>query len=73
MKGLKDHFFLANTIIENAENNEAGIKDNRKYFLLRGKIKNYNVLIDGKNFYDQPINNLIKQYDEARKVSTGHA
>ena len=49
-----------------------GIKDNRKYFLPRGKIKNYNVLIDGRNFYDQPINDLIKQYDEIRKVSTGY-
>ena len=36
------------------------------------KIENYNVLIDRRNFYDQPINNLIKQYDEVRKVSTGH-
>ena len=26
---------------------------------------------DGRNFYDQPINDLIKQYDEATKVSTG--
>ena len=28
-------------------------------------------MIDGRNFYDQPIDNLIKQYDEVRKVSTG--
>ena len=28
-------------------------------------------MIDGKNVYDQPINDLIKQYDEVRKVSTG--
>ena len=28
-------------------------------------------MVDAKNFYDQPINNLIKQYDEVRKVSTG--
>ena len=27
--------------------------------------------IDGKNFFDQPINDLIKQYDEIRKISTG--
>ena len=33
-------------------------------------MENYNVLIDGRNFYDQPINDLIKQYDEIRKVST---
>ena len=38
------------------------------YFLPRVEIKNYNVLIDGRNFYDQPI----KQYDEVRKVSTGY-
>ena len=30
-----------------AANDEAGIKDNRKYFLARGMIENYNVLIDG--------------------------
>ena len=29
-------------------------------------------MINGRNFYDQPINNLIKQYDKVRKVSTGH-
>ena len=40
------------------------------YFLSRGEINNYNVLTDGKNFYDQPINDLIQQYDKVRKVST---
>ena len=50
----------------------AGIKNNKKYFLPRGEIKNYNVLIDGRDFYDQPIDGIIKQYDEIRKVSTGH-
>ena len=42
-----------------------------KYFLPRLKVDNYNIKIDGRNFYDQPINDLIKQYDELRKVSTG--
>ena len=28
-------------------------------------------MIDGKNFDDQPINGLIKEYDEVRKVSAG--
>ena len=28
-------------------------------------------MIDGKKFDDQPINGLIKQYDEVRKVSAG--
>ena len=39
---------------------EAGMKDNKKYFLKRGEIKNYNALTDGRNFYDQLINDLIK-------------
>ena len=43
----------------------------QKYFLPRVNITNYNVLIDGRNFYDQPINSLIRQYDEIRKIATG--
>ena len=43
----------------------------QKYFLPRVKIENYNIEIYGKNFYDQPINDSIKQYDEIRKISTG--
>ena len=27
--------------------------------------------IDGRNFYDQSVNDSIKQYDEVKKVSTG--
>ena len=29
-------------------------------------------MIGERNFYDQPINDLIKQYDEVRKVSIGY-
>ena len=43
----------------------------RKYFLQKAEIKNYNIEIDRRNFYDQPINDLIKQYDKVRKISTG--
>ena len=47
------------------------VNSHRKYFLLRVEIKNYHIKIDGRNFYDQPINDLIKQYEEVRKKSTG--
>ena len=70
-KGAKRLFVFTYAITGNVADNEAGIEDNKKYFLQRGKIENYNVLIDGRNFYDQQINDLIKQYDEVRKVSTG--
>ena len=51
---------------------EADIKDNKKYFLPRGEIEYYNVLIDETTFYGQPINSLIKQYDGVKKLSTEH-
>ena len=43
----------------------------RKYFLPRVDITRYNVLIDGRNFYDQRINDQIKTHDEIRNISTG--
>ena len=45
-------------------------KSHQKYFLSRVNITNYNVLIDGRNFYDQSINDLVKQYGEIRKTAT---
>ena len=70
-QGVKRLFVLVYSIADGG-NDEAGIKNNRKYFLPRGEIENYNVLFYGRNFYDQPINDLIKQYDEIRKLLTGY-
>ena len=53
------------------ENDDATENSHRKYFLPRMKIKNYNIEIDIRNFYDQSINDLIKQYEKVRKISTG--
>ena len=33
-------------------------------------IKDYNVIINGKNFYDQAIDSDIKRYNEIRKLTT---
>ena len=41
----------------NALDNRAG---HSIYYLPTAKVQNYNVMIDGKNFFDQPINNSIK-------------
>ena len=54
-----------------AGNNQVSVDSYKKYFLRSVKIENYNIEIDGRNFYDQPINDSIKQYDEIRKISTG--
>ena len=43
----------------------------RRYYLPKGLIKNYNVIINGKKIYDQPIDSDIKRLEEIRKLPTG--
>ena len=33
------------------------------YYLPKIEIKDHNVMIDGKNFFDQPINSKLKTYE----------
>ena len=54
-----------------AGNDQVSVDSYKKYFLPTVKIDNSNIEIDGGNFYDQPVNDSIKQYDEVRKISTG--
>ena len=54
-----------------AGDNQVSTDSFKRYFLPRVKIKNYDVEIDGRNLYDQPINDSIKQYYEIRKILTG--
>ena len=37
------------------------------------EVKDYNVKIDGRNLFDQPINNDIKTYENNTKINTGQA
>ena len=55
----------------NNDVNEKKRNSYRKYFVPRVDISKYNVLIDGRNFYDQPISDQIRKYDEIRKIATG--
>ena len=41
--------------------------------MFSSKTQNKKLEIDGRNIYDQPINDTIKQYDEVRKISTGQS
>ena len=69
-QGVNGLFVLAFGNTENGVN-KVERDSHRKYFLPRVNITNYNVLIDGRNFYDQPINDQIKKYNEIRKIATG--
>ena len=43
----------------------------KQYYLATVEIKDYNVMIDGKNFFDQAIKNDLKAYDNIRKIAIG--
>ena len=68
-QGVRRLFVLA---FDNIENGAKKVERNShtKYFLPSVDITNYNILIHGRNLYDQPINELIKQYVEIRKTAT---
>ena len=41
------------------------------YYLPKVELKYYKVMIDGRNFFNQPINNMNKTYENIRKIATG--
>ena len=43
----------------------------RRYYIPNVEIKVYNVMIDGKNFFDQPVKKNKITYENIRKVATG--
>ena len=68
-QGVKRLFVLAYK--SDGDANRVTANSHKKYFLPRVQTENYNIKINGRNFYDQPINDLIEKYHEIRKVSTG--
>ena len=43
----------------------------RSYYLPKCVINNHNVIINGKNFYNEPIDSNIEGHEEIRKLKTG--
>ena len=60
-QGVKRLFVFAYNNKEG--DNKVSVDSYKKYFLPRVKIENCNIETDGRHFYDQPINDSIKQYD----------
>ena len=42
-----------------------------EYYLPTVEIKDYNIVINGENFFDQPVKNNKITYDNIRKIATG--
>ena len=55
---------------EHDNDNEQRIR-NKRYYIPNVEIKNYNVMIDRKNFFDQPVNNDKITNENIRKIATG--
>ena len=51
--------------------NDAHLRSHTRYFLSTVKIEDYNVMIDGRNFFDQLVKNNLKTYGNIQKITTG--
>ena len=55
----------------NRANGQPTRNEQQKYYLPRTDLEKYNVIIDGRNFYDNPIESDIEKYRELKDVMIG--
>ena len=65
--------FAASYETDDIERNANIEESRRRYYLPRAEIKDYNVSIDGRHFYDQNVNSSIVRYNEFLKMTTGRS
>ena len=68
---IEPSFQDVNRLFVLAFENDDQRTSNKRYYIPNVEIKDYNVMIDGKNFFDQPINSMTKTYENIRKIATG--
>ena len=68
---IESSFQGVNRLFVLAFEDDAQRTSNKKYYIPNVEIKDYNFMIGGKNFFDQPINNMIKTYENIRKITIG--
>ena len=51
--------------------NENGRRSYSNYYLPKVEVKDCNIMIDGKKFFDQPVSNNFRTYANIRKISIG--
>ena len=52
-------------------NNQPTRDGQQQYYLPRIDVNKYNVIIDGRNFYDNPIESDVEKYRELKRVMIG--
>ena len=68
---IEPSFQGVNRLFVLAFENDDQRTSNKRYYIPNVEIKDYNVMIDGKNFFDQPVKNDKVTYENTRKVATG--
>ena len=68
---INPSFQEVNKLFVLAFQNENGRTSHSTYYLPKVEIKDYNYMIDGRNFFDQPINSMNTTYENIRKIATG--
>ena len=70
-QGVNSLFVMACNRLAAANDDQSNRNSQQKYYLPRHDLNEYNVIIDGRNFYDYPIENDIEKYRELKKVMIG--
>ena len=70
-QGVNRLFVMAYNKLAAANDNKFNRNSKRVYYLPRNDLKKYNVIIDGRNFYDIPVEGDIEKYRELKKVMIG--
>ena len=68
---IEPSFQGVNRLFVLAFENDTQRTSNKRYYIPSVEINDYNVMIDGKKFFDQPINNMIKTYKNIRQITIG--
>ena len=68
---IEPSFQGINRLFVLAFENDAQITSNKRYYIPNVEIKDYNVMIDGKNFFDQRVKNDKVTYEKIRKITIG--
>ena len=68
---MEPSFQGVNRLFVLALEDDAQRKVHSGYYLPKIEIKNYNVMINGENFFDQSIKDNEVTYENIRKVATG--
>ena len=68
---IEPSFQGVNRLFVLAFENDAQRTSNKGYYLPNIEIKDYNVMIDGKNLFDQPVKKNKVTYEKIRKIAIG--